>query len=100
MSTFLSAEMDQIAPSTLTLTRTVDYIHLSCFHRYDPKNNTDACEKFATDVGTDGKNVTEACCVCGGGSNAISVSDPTNPTSTCVDYKDWKESEDDLDCSW
>ena len=80
MSTFLSAEMDQMAPSTLTLTRTVDYIHLSCFHRYDPKNNTDACTKYATDVGTDGKKVIESCCVCGGGSTAGSGTGPTNPT--------------------
>ncbi|CAJ1934658.1 unnamed protein product [Cylindrotheca closterium] len=44
---------------------------------YDPKTNTDACTEYASDVGTDNKNVTEACCVCGGGSTGGSVSNST-----------------------
>ncbi|CAJ1945015.1 unnamed protein product [Cylindrotheca closterium] len=44
---------------------------------YDPKTNTDACREYASDVLTDNKNVTEACCVCGGGSTGGSVSTST-----------------------
>ena len=86
---FFPAEMDQVTPSTLALTIMVDYIHVSCFHRYDPKTNPGACD--ATDVGTDGEKVTEACCACGGGGNGGGVFTAlTNPTGNCVDYKDWK----------